>query len=183
MFCWVFFSTSVSVEGSGWPKLILMTYSIVADIIGSPEFPKSALEKGIPPVQIFRAVYERYSRLQFNVAADRAPAVMALEARLLRSFETPGRYGVMQKFLGQSLLWRRSSDDTLERIQFRSNAPPVPSWSWMAYTGGINYFDVPSDVDWDLHMEWFGDAGAPGAGAGGRGPRGPRRGAGAGGGD
>jgi hypothetical protein len=107
------------------------------------------LKNGIPPTTIYKALYERYSRLQFTRAADRAVGIAALEARLLRAFDTSGGYGIFEKFLGRSLLWRPAAGEALERIDFRGSLRRPPSWSWMAYTGGIDYFDVGSDhVDW-----------------------------------
>lgn len=122
-------------------------FSLSADILGSPDFPTSAIAKGIGHIRIFTTLYERYSRLNFTFNADRAVAIAALEMRLFRVFNTTGVCGILKKFLGQSLLWRRDQEDTLERIQFPDHQSPVPSWSWMAYTGGINYFDLDI-VDW-----------------------------------
>ena len=81
---------------------------------------------------------------------DRADGIIALENRLLRAFKTKGGFGILDKFLGQSLLWRRENEhEPFEQIQFPSHRPRVPTWSWMAYTGSISYFDIPlGGVDW-----------------------------------
>jgi hypothetical protein len=45
--------------------------------------------------------------------------------------------------------------EALEPIAF-SPLPAVPSWSWMAYLGGIDYFDilvVDGTVEWNTRLE------------------------------
>ncbi|XXG94134.1 hypothetical protein Hte_000386 [Hypoxylon texense] len=122
--------------------------NLSADILGSPDFPQSALDKGISPTRIYKALYERYSQLLFAYAPDRAHAITSLETKLLRAMDTTGCFGVLEKFLGQSLLWRREREP-LERIGSSLQTRRVPSWSWMAYVGSISYFDVAmDDVDW-----------------------------------
>lgn len=107
----------------------------------------------------------RYSRLGLSHQEDRPIAIAGLEKRLIQSFGVHGGYGVLDDdtsgLLRRSLLWCRGSDQaSLERINFQSveqqrivhGVPPPPSWSWMAYQGGINYLKLPFDqVEWENH--------------------------------
>lgn len=102
-------------------------------------------------IEICQGLYERYSNLTLSFEADRPIAIRGLEARLVSTLNTVGGYGMFERFLHRCLLWRRSGD-TLKRIQlFRGET--VPSWSWMAYTGGICYMNVPfGDVSWNKEI-------------------------------
>ncbi|KAK3353394.1 hypothetical protein B0T25DRAFT_453920 [Lasiosphaeria hispida] len=130
-------------EGIRCETLIKMHNPLASIILGSSNFPESALKR-MSPIRVFTELYEHYSRLLLTYQTDRALALMSLESRLLQALGTAGGYGVLERFLGQSLLWRGDSKDRMARIDMPS-APrrPVPSWSWMAYTGGITYFAVP----------------------------------------
>jgi hypothetical protein len=103
-------------------------------------------------------MYMQYSRLEFTKIEDRPIAISGLEKRLLDNFKTTGGYGVFEDngtsrgWLRRSLLWRRGFEvRTMERIDFPvDRSAPVPTWSWMAYKGGINYLEPPLEkVDWE----------------------------------
>ncbi len=86
-------------------------------------------------------------------AGDRPIAIKGLEARLIQTFGGRGGYGVFQIYLHRCLLWKRAGP-TLNPI---SSFPGglVPSWSWMAYEGGIKFVDAPgSDVKWQTDVTW-----------------------------
>ncbi len=104
-------------------------------------------------ILFFQTIYERYSRLRFTRHVDRPVAISGLEKRLVRTFETRGGFGVFDLYLERGLLWQRPEDGVLTRIQY----PPdrhVPSWSWMAYHGGINYMKIPFDgVVWTKDLK------------------------------
>jgi hypothetical protein len=131
-----------------------MVNSPIAKMLGSPDFPKSALEEyRMSEISLFQEIYQRSSRLKFTQASDRWPAIAALEARLLSAFKTRGGFGIFENFLGLSLLWRRANVDRLFRTSFRLHHN-VPSWSCMAYTGEISYLDLSYDqVDWDTNIK------------------------------
>lgn len=62
--------------------------------------------------------------------------------------------------LQRSLLWQRGNDEpSLPRIIFRHGQWDIPSWSWMAYQGGIDFLEVPlGGVDWhkeDIKPPWM----------------------------
>jgi hypothetical protein len=79
-------------------------------------------------------------------------AIDGLQRRLLRTMKANGGFGVIDEgetrgLLRRSLLWRRGSDmetKSLSRIKFPTDRviSAAPSWSWMAYTGGIDYLKL-----------------------------------------
>ena len=61
------------------------------------------------------------------------------------------RYGIFRCYFGSLLLWKRDENNT-SPISYSNRS--VPSWSWMAYPGGIDFIldanrslKVPRDVD------------------------------------
>jgi hypothetical protein len=92
-------------------------------------------------IKLYQDLYERYSHLALSYNTDRPIAIKGLETRLIRTFETIGGHGIFESYLHRGLMWQRSGG-TLKRItSFRGER--VPSWSWMAYDGGIKYMDIP----------------------------------------
>jgi len=99
----------------------------------------------------YQDLYKRYSRLGLTAASDRLYAINGLQSRLLKAFDTEGGFGIFDEgpdpkrgHLRRSLLWHRGDDVArMDRITFPARTSvAVPSWSWMAYTGGINYLDL-----------------------------------------
>ncbi|KAF4627092.1 hypothetical protein G7Y89_g11064 [Cudoniella acicularis] len=113
-----------------------------ASFLGDANFPHSveAYVKGMK-IQLFQDLYERYSNLALSFNTDRPIAIKGLETRLIRTLKTIGGYGIFDCYLHRSLLWQRSGS-TLKRIT-SFHGEHVPSWSWMAYDGGILYMDIP----------------------------------------
>lgn len=119
---------------------------------------------------VFRDIYTCYSRLKLTRLENRPIAVAGLEKRLVRSLGGHGGYGVIDddenpELLRRSLLWRRGTDEaSLQKIDFqpRRNYLPhsVPSWSWMAHQGGIDYLDLHyGEMEWevsDIVSPWIG---------------------------
>jgi len=109
----------------------------------------------------------QYSRLAFTRLNDRPIAIAGLEKRLIIDLKTHGGFGVFddgESLLRRSLLWRRGAVDvpTLRKIAFppeRNTA--VPTWSWMAYEGGIDFLELPlGGVEWqedEVHSPWIPD--------------------------
>jgi hypothetical protein len=60
-----------------------------------------------------------------------------LHTRIARTIGCDSRYGTLEKYLHRNLLWH-ASDLKLQKIKYKSY---VPSWSWMAYHGGIRFQD------------------------------------------
>jgi hypothetical protein len=60
-----------------------------------------------------------------------------LHSRIAYTIGGDGRYGTLEIYLHRNLLWH-VSDLKLQKIEHNSY---VPSWSWMAYDGGIRFQD------------------------------------------
>ncbi|KAI0140487.1 hypothetical protein GGR57DRAFT_425286 [Xylariaceae sp. FL1272] len=133
----------------------------LADFLGDPNFPEKAIniQRGLK-IAYFQELYKRYTRLNFSHIEDRPFAIAGLENRLRTAYRTDGAFGIFDDGEGQglfhrSLLWQRGQekfdDPWLTRITF----PPgrqidVPTWSWMAYKGGIDYIEPTFDgTDWE----------------------------------
>jgi hypothetical protein len=110
--------------------------------------PTSLLSSSVYPITLDQPVsddgtalieelFVRYSSLSLTCRTDRPTAIVGLESRLAKFYRTPSVYGIITKCLGRSLLWTRSGDAPMESIPFE--AGNVPSWSWMAYRGPIDY--------------------------------------------
>ncbi|KAF2259943.1 hypothetical protein CC78DRAFT_620594 [Lojkania enalia] len=86
-----------------------------------------------------------------------------LEFRLATPYKTQSAFGVLKSFFGQSLLWQRSGHECMKPIfdfmrkEISESGEMVkpPSWSWMAYTGGIRYGTFCEDrVDWMTNIDF-----------------------------
>ncbi|CAI6091565.1 unnamed protein product [Clonostachys chloroleuca] len=75
-------------------------------------------------------------------------AIYGLVQRIGRVLSAEARYGIVRCFLSSLLLWRRSDDQ--KPIDYGDRT--VPSWSWMAYSGGIDFI---SDVKQRLMIPEF----------------------------
>lgn len=116
--------------------------------------------------------YKQYSHLSFSNDFDRPMAINGLETRVLAALKTKGGFGVFDEgtkkkgLLRRSLLWHRSAKTPrLNRITFPAGRAisVVPSWSWMAYTGGIDYISPAfGGVDWAEMQSPWSDAGENG---------------------
>lgn len=103
-------------------------------------------------IELFQDLYIRYSNLALTFNADRPIAIRGLERRLMNTFNTTGGFGIFDVYLHRCLLWQRGGSNLKKIETFRSEH--VPSWSWMAYEGGIKYMDVPYvTVDWAQNIE------------------------------
>ena len=129
----------------------------MADFLGDPQFPSKAFRTHSRALKIsyFQGLYQNYSRLRLTRAEDRPLAIAGLESRLLKAFGTKGGYGIFDdgpdgELFHRSLLWQRGSDvESLKPITFGGSNIKVPTWSWMAYEGGIDYGDPPfGTTDW-----------------------------------
>ncbi|KAK4443114.1 heterokaryon incompatibility protein-domain-containing protein [Podospora aff. communis PSN243] len=134
-----------------------------ASFLGDPSFPTVALKfsKG-GKIRLYEMLYKTYSALQFTKMWDRPIAIAGLEQRLVRAFKTHGGYGVFDgPFFGRSLLWKRDEkaegNEVMKAIEFPEGDRRyyhVPTWSWMAYQGVIDFLDVPFDgVEWQYTEE------------------------------
>jgi hypothetical protein len=103
-------------------------------------------------LQLYQILYERYSTLGLSYVTDRPRAIAGLEKRLMKALNSSGGYGIFQSkdktnnYFHRGLLWQHDGGK-LKRIEFKPEEQ-VPSWSWMAFEGGIRYMNVPfGDID------------------------------------
>lgn len=86
-----------------------------------------------------------------------------LEQRLAWGFKCRGKFGILgdsiqadhKSLLHRSLLWIRAiNKDSLRKIKFPPHREKVPTWSWMAFQGEIDYLSVPfGQVNWDTELK------------------------------
>jgi hypothetical protein len=87
-----------------------------------------------------------------TVRTDRVTAISGLQSRIAGTLGCEARHGILKRFLHRNLLWHGTQ--RMERIRY--NDLTVPSWSWMAYQGGIRFvtFDFSSDVRWQKELRF-----------------------------
>ncbi len=109
-------------------------------------FPLSLYSSGrIATWSFLQSFLEDYSTRGLSKASDRAVAISGLAARIQRVLRCEEHYGIFDLFLHRSLIWRRRDGQIMKRIEYGGK---VPSWSWMAYEGGIQFTeDKFSDLD------------------------------------
>ncbi|KAI1262704.1 heterokaryon incompatibility protein-domain-containing protein [Xylariaceae sp. FL1019] len=140
----------------------------LAAFLGDPSFPDIIMSatQGEKIVR-FQNLYKTYSGLGFTNDEDRAVAMSGIQSRLLRAFGTQGGYGIFDEvqkdtsgggLLRRSLLWHCPSGKELTRIRYTRDPrlSGVPSWSWMAYKGAIDYLHPEfGHIDWaDVQSPW-----------------------------
>ena len=134
-----------------------------AALLGDPDFPK-ILDPATYGERImrFQKLYKQYSRLDLSSYCDRPTAIDGLQQRLIRTMGVHGGFGVFHdpnksSLLHRSLLWHRGADiERLKPIAFPEDGEPVPSWSWMSVSGGIDYFTLEwRQYDWqEIGAPW-----------------------------
>ncbi|RQM04651.1 hypothetical protein DH86_00003760, partial [Scytalidium sp. 3C] len=151
-------------DGVRCETMMKMTNNLAA-FIGDPQFPQ-ILMRAPQGERIIRLqdLYKKYSRLDLSKNYDRPMAIDGLEKRIHRALSTKGGLGIFDEgeqkgLLRRSLLWYRGPDTTtLTPIDFPSDRDisVVPSWSWMAYTGGIDFLDPKfGGMDWlEIQSPW-----------------------------
>jgi hypothetical protein len=103
-----------------------------------PNFPSQLLYSGHEnTVEFIRLLIENYSERKLTKDTDKCVAMSALHTRIARTIGCDGRYGTLETYLHRNLLWH-VCDRKLKKIEHESY---VPSWSWMAYHGGIRFQD------------------------------------------
>jgi hypothetical protein len=117
-----------------------------------PDFPKRLTASGYDrTVDFVQFLFEKYSRCGLSYESDRSTAISGLVKRIEGALRTNGRYGVFSCFLSRLLLWKRSDEKKTAPIVYQGRKEP-PSWSWMAYYGGIDFVStsrlrVPNSED------------------------------------
>ncbi|KAF1924940.1 uncharacterized protein M421DRAFT_103483 [Didymella exigua CBS 183.55] len=139
-------------------------HNTMTDFLRDPNFPEKIMRHSrAAQIESFQSLYSLYSRLSFVRWEDRPAGIAGLEKRILRALGTKGGFGIFddgdksqRESFHRSVLWYRGAEeefrDGLKTIDFPADRHiRVPSWSWMAYSGGVDYVDVPGDtVDWEF---------------------------------
>ncbi|KAJ4168292.1 hypothetical protein NW754_013626 [Fusarium falciforme] len=126
-----------------------------------PDFPSRLSESGYSrTVDFVQFLFKKYSRSGLTVKSDRDTAIYSLVERMRHALRTEARYGVVRCFLSILLLWKRSDDEKTAPIDYGDRT--VPSWSWMAYPGGIDFISdlrqtlkVPHSADLDFSNDGY----------------------------
>ncbi|KAK3335921.1 hypothetical protein B0T19DRAFT_23134 [Cercophora scortea] len=138
----------------------------LASFLGDPNFPSKISDDKSDQgerIRFYEDLYRQYSRLAFTRISDRTIAIAGLEKRLIRDLGCNGGFGVFddkRSLLQRSLLWQRGSEVvSLHRIVSTPESDMcVPSWSWMAYDGSIDFLVPPEGgVEWmagEIHSPW-----------------------------
>ncbi|KAF2834028.1 hypothetical protein CC86DRAFT_442294 [Ophiobolus disseminans] len=134
--------------------------SATADFLGDPNFPSKAIANRSKRIAYFQSLFKQYSRLHFTRYSDRPIAIAGLERRLQKAFETQGAFEIFtdgdkpkeeRGLFHRSLLWQRSNEIKQEEKKIEEQTCGVYGWSWLAYKGGIDHFDLPfRSVDWEF---------------------------------
>ncbi|KAH8788006.1 hypothetical protein F5883DRAFT_531251 [Diaporthe sp. PMI_573] len=127
----------------------------VAGFLGDPNFAAKLGNKETrrgKRINRYQNLYRQYTRLTLTRTTDRPLAIAGLERRLIQSLEAKGGFGLFDdgwSLFQRSLLWQRETGGKpLDRIPTNESAP-VPSWSWMAYNGAIDFVEMPfGKIDW-----------------------------------
>jgi hypothetical protein len=133
--------------------------------LGDADFPTHLLKaKRGEKINRIQKLFSDYSRLGFSQSFDRPVAIAGLQQKLIETISVRGDYGVIEDtehpgWLRRSLLWHRGRlVDSLARLEFSDDRVgfKVPSWSWMAFDGGIDYLHPDfGSYDWEsLESPW-----------------------------
>jgi len=113
-------------------------------LVLNPNFPKQLTHLGYDrTVNFVKFLFKKYSQCGLTHQSDRDTAISGLLKRLESALKSKVRYGVFCCFLSNLLLWRRSDKEKTAPIDYKGRKEP-PSWSWMAYYGGIDFVSKSS---------------------------------------
>jgi len=120
-----------------------------------PQFPDRLLEAGPGQiVEFIQGLSRDFSQLYLTHATDKSVAFSGLQSRITEALKTKSIYGIPERFIHQMLLWQRPEGGKLKRIEYDNNS--VPSWSWMACSGPIEFaisFETQMEVRTGLSFE------------------------------
>jgi hypothetical protein len=98
-------------------------------------------------VEFIHFLFEDYSRRDLTELKDRRIAASGLEARIAGTLHCKSKHGIFETHLHRNLLWQAWDKKTV-RIAY-DKGQDVPSWSWMACSGGIKFREVAiGSVSW-----------------------------------
>ncbi|KAH7174219.1 uncharacterized protein B0J16DRAFT_388043 [Fusarium flagelliforme] len=112
-----------------------------SELLGDSDFPSYGLQKYMDDsIRLVQHLYKAYSRLNLTNLADRSKAMLGLEKRLGRTFQSRAECGILSIYFERLLLWQRDQNLPLDEISY-ANDQEVPTWSWMSLMGRISYLE------------------------------------------
>ncbi|KAF2998907.1 hypothetical protein E8E13_005602 [Curvularia kusanoi] len=122
-----------------------------AQVLGDGNFPHVLYKSRYPDkIKHIQEIYKKYTKSALANATDRPIAIEGLQQRILQRWrDVDGDFGIFDDGIGRgilclTLLWRRHADQpVMSRIDFSKSSTnmAIPSWSWMAYMGRIDFYD------------------------------------------
>jgi hypothetical protein len=77
---------------------------------------------------------------------------MRVRGQFCRHYRVSSSYGIFREHLHRNLLWQRTDREKMQQIGYAPGT--IPSWSWMAYSGGIQFMDIPfGQVNWNRNLQ------------------------------
>ncbi|UPK91666.1 hypothetical protein LCI18_002601 [Fusarium solani-melongenae] len=120
-----------------------------SQFLGDSSFPNLGLQYYKDErIRLVQHLYQVYCALELTNPTDRSKAILGLQKRLSLTFKSRADYGAIWGYFERTLLWQAKNPNSLSRIPY-GDRRVVPSWSWMACTGEIQYMDIPfRKVSW-----------------------------------
>ena len=122
--------------------------------VQDPHFPARLEAAGVARATDFlQWLFVQYSGRGITVAHDRVRAILGLVERMQTVFGDGARsqrYGVFYFCLARLLLWRRADGNSGPRIDYSGTGERVPSWSWMAFEGEMEFLGPPPGRRWKV---------------------------------
>ncbi|CAH0025819.1 unnamed protein product [Clonostachys rhizophaga] len=115
-----------------WDQIVLGSADCDCDF-------KSGVGEGYLMKRAWVIQEREYSKCGLTYKSDRDTALQSLLERMSRELATDVKYGIARCFIGSLLLWKRTAKEMTSPIGYERRT--VPSWSWMAYDGSIEFID------------------------------------------
>ncbi|KAH9222010.1 hypothetical protein DL95DRAFT_381310, partial [Leptodontidium sp. 2 PMI_412] len=120
-----------------------------------PKFPnRLKFGKGSRIIEFLHFLIEDYTRRGLSVNTDRAIAISGLLNFIAKALDSVVKFGIFGDYLHRNLLWQRATpiDRKTGLIEYDSL---IPTWSWMAYDGAVQFLDIPfGEVEWMLKIRF-----------------------------
>ncbi|RDW85690.1 hypothetical protein BP5796_04015 [Coleophoma crateriformis] len=107
-----------------------------------PDFPNRLRRSGLYATSNFlQNLLENYTGRGISKPTDRSVAISGLMARIGDALQCPIHHGIVGRFIHRTLLWKRSPDSKKAKMQkiMYNESHKVPSWSWMAFEGAVEF--------------------------------------------
>jgi len=113
-----------------------------------PQFPNRLLKAGSGRVLGFiQYLFQDFSQRRLTNTTDRSVALSGIESRIAEAIKTKIIYGIPTKYIHEILLWQRQECEELKKITYVDKS--IPSWSWVTYSGPIEFAISPA-----TYMGW-----------------------------